>query len=370
MTISPTAAEPDTSMEMGMVFREDGEGGRTLSFKNAQITPLGYAELKAVRLHQPITVPFEIEDAVVVATDLEAGGEGGRISIKTTLQSPFSAKAIGLVRGGWIPAGFAVMNPAAIILIDRNILSDIEGRFSNGALTAAQGDFLDFFAHYPVCLNPLLCVMEGNQRRRLDRRELHDELSRIRSKLESALPKARIIASEQSVMAMEGLIEDTRVSTEAYEGFLLEIADDLAAPVGRKRLPAVWAKVIDAARRHRVRFNSIVLLAVLSTAANPRGSSPARAVLKFRRGYTAGEAYGALADLRALEVLCTLLALFPQAPAQFCTADRPLALFWAGLKASGFTFTGQSYRFDLAPVEDLLPGDTMSWWLDLVRREG
>lgn len=366
MNIAPTETETEDATEMGMVFREDGEGGRTLAFKEIRITALGYADLKAARLHQAVTVPFEVRNALVVSTDIERIDDDTRVSIKTILQSPFSARAIGLVRGGWVPAGFAVVDPSAVILIDRNILTDIEGRFACGVLTGVQEDFLDFFAHYPVRLNPLLCVMEGNLRRRLSREELETEFVRICGKLQRALPNAKVVASDYSVTAIEGLIEDTRLSTEAYQEFLLEVADDLASPIGRKRQGAVWAKVVDAASRHRIRFNSIVLLAVLSVVANPDASSPARGILKFKRGYDVGNAYGALADLRALEVLCALLALFPQTPAQFCTADRSLALFWAGLQASGFTYTGYSYRFDLKPVDDLLPGETMTWWLELV----
>lgn len=195
---------------------------------------------------------------------------------------------------------------------------------------------------------------------------MNDELKRICAKLTAALPNATIMAGESSVSAIESILDDTRASTAAYEGFLLEIADDLADPVSRKRLPAAWSKVVEASRRHGVRPNSIVLLAVLSAVAVPGGVSPARSILKFRKGYTQGEAYGALADLRALEILCVVLALFPQAPALFCTGDRALALLWTGMQASGFNYTGKCSRCDLDPVEDLLPAEAKSWWCDLV----
>jgi len=230
--------------EMGVLIREDEPEGRMLAFKDAQFSPLDYGTLKGLRLHEPITVPLEMRRGVLIRTDLPGVEDGALVSVRATLQSPFSARAISLVRGGWIPAGLAMMNSEAIVLIDRNILTDIEGRFDGGTLTGLKDDFLDFFAQYPVRLNPLLCDMEGNMRRRLRRPELETELARIRSKLERALPRARIVAGDQSVVAMEGLIEDTRVSTEAYQGFLLEVAGDLAAPVGRKRRPAVWGSAV------------------------------------------------------------------------------------------------------------------------------
>lgn len=357
----------DRGREMGIVIKEDGDQGRTFVFSNAEVAPLGYAELKAIRPHQPVTAPLRLRNARVMSTDLEGVDPDAAASVDAILSSPYSARALGLVKGGWLPAGFAVLDPRAMILIDRNVLSDIEGRFDRGELTAERNDFLDLFAGYPIRLNPLLCVMEGNVRRRLDRPELEAELVRIQAKLRFALPEARIIAGEHSVAAIEGLFEDTRVSSEAYQGFLLELAPSLAAPVGRRRLRSVWDKVVEAARRHGVRRSSIVLLAVLSAIAAPNGSNPARGVLKFTGEYTAGDAYGALADLRAIEMLCILLSLFPEDPAQLCTGDRALALFWAGLQASGFETVSGRYRFDLAPVDDLLPGETLNWWLDLVR---
>lgn len=354
----------------GILIKEDlnpdGTGGRSLTIREARITPLGYGELKAARLHEPISVPLQILDAVPVQTDIADFGEDDRVTINTTLQSPFSAEAIGLVAGGWIPAGFAALDHRTTVLIDRNILSVIEGRFQNGQVVPDREDFLDFFAQYPVRLNPLLCVMEGNAKRAPTREEMSAELAKISAKLASALPQSQIVAGSESVSATLGLVEDSWRSAKASQAFLLQIAPDLRAPIGRARLPSVWANVVESARRHGVRQNSLVLLAVLSAIAVPNGLSPAKSIFKFRSGYDASDAYGALADLRALEVLCAVLALFPDNPAQFCTGDRALALFWTGIRASGFEYTGASYRFDLSPVEHLLPGETMAWWLALL----
>lgn|GEM_PF-1975898 len=119
----------------------------------------------------------------------------------------------------------------------------------------------------------------------------------------------------------------------------------------------------------RSRMNSIVLFAVLSAIVAPAASSAGRAILKFKDGYSAGDAYGALADLKALEILCAVIALFPDDPAHFCTAVRGLALFWAGTQASNFIDRDGRCQSDLSPIEALLPGKSINWWLDLPKPE-
>jgi hypothetical protein len=71
--------------------------------------------------------------------------------------------------------------------------------------------------------------------------------------------------------------------------------------------------------------------------------------------YSAELAYNALADLRSLEVLMYLFALFPNERLLLCTGDKDLALFWAGIKASDFNWRSGYFQGKFSPVEALLP---------------
>jgi hypothetical protein len=62
-----------------------------------------------------------------------------------------------------------------------------------------------------------------------------------------------------------------------------------------------------------------------------------------------------LADLRSLEILINMFAVYPQERIMFCTGDKNLALFWAGMRVSGFAWTGEQVRYTLSPVDALLP---------------
>lgn len=96
----------------------------------------------------------------------------------------------------------------------------------------------------------------------------------------------------------------------------------------------------------------------------PNGSSPASRVLKFCPTYTKGDAYNALSDLRALEILMCLFGQFPNQNLMLWTSDKNLALFWVGLNASNFAFRDGRWYFKVAPTE-LLPGITEKQWQDI-----
>ena len=369
--IMESLPDPD-STEWAFVFKEtryDGSDGRTLAFNGGEIAPLDYEALRRARVHEPLTVPFSVRHAKVLATDIAQVGDHERVNISTTLQSRFSAAAIGLVPGGWIPAGLAVMDHRRTILIDRNILTQIEGRFQGGETVGLTPDFLDLFSRYPVRLNPLLCVMEGHLRRPLSPAEMATELERVSAKLAACLPQAEIIAGPEGLAGAIGLTAESRASASGNAAFVLEIAPWLASPVGRRRRDAVWAEVAAAAARHGVRANSLVMLAALSAVVARPGASPAGAILKFKPGFGRSDAYAALADIRALEMLCAVTALFPDHPALLCTGDLGIAQFWSGIRAGNFSWTGSAARFDLSPVDDLLPGVGRDRWLTLLGKD-
>jgi hypothetical protein len=165
------------------------------------------------------------------------------------------------------------------------------------------------------------------------------------------------------------LIEDTRPGLARKEAFLLEIAPSLTPPISHRLLDAKWQEVLDAADRHGVRRNALVVLAALSAVAVPNSASPAKKLLKFKPGYSAGDAYNALADLRSLEILISLFALFPEERPALFTADKALALFWVGMRAHDFRREANSAMFELAPVENLLPNNTLDRWREAVSQK-
>lgn len=138
--------------------------------------------------------------------------------------------------------------------------------------------------------------------------------------------------------------------------FLMRLAPKLHSNVGARRLPAVWDNVLAVADECGVPRRSMVVLTALSTAAIQNGKSTPRKLLKLTEpNYSTELAYNALADLRSLEVLMHLFALFPSERVLLCTGDKDLAVFRAGIRASNFAWQGGDFHCMFCPVEPCCP---------------
>ncbi|MER9300282.1 hypothetical protein NKI38_27975 [Mesorhizobium sp. M0621] len=340
----------------------NGGAGRTISFADVDIQPRSYAELVGASPNLPVTIPLDMYNGQVLHTDFDGVSPGEMVHVNTTLQSRFTSRAIGLVKGGWMPSALATIKSNSIILIDRNVMTEIVSRFEGGVKKGREPDFLDLFEDSPIRVNPLLCALEGNSRRIPDSDEARAQIDEAVSKLRRALPKAEIVVGAKSLEGVLGLIEDTRASFGRKNAMLLELAPALCAPTSSKRVAACIASVIDAADRFDVPRQSLLVFAIASSIAVPNGRSPAFTLLNLRPGYSREDAYNALSDLRSLEILIHIFALFPRETVQLCTADRDLALLWCGIQASDFQVIGRGVVFEITPVEALLPRGALEIW--------
>lgn len=348
------------------VFKElkhpDGGPGRTIGFTDVDIRPRGYAELASARLHKSVTIPLEMYNGKIVDTDVEGIDRSKYAHLTAVLESPFTSRAIGLVRGGWLPSSLAAYRAGSVVLVDRNVVTEIVRRFEKGVNVVDEPDFLDIFADEPIRINPLLYAMEGNTRAIPGPELVRQQLGEVVAKLESALPKAILMVGPDSLAGVLGLIEESRASMGRKEQFLLDLAPRLRSPTARRHLDARWADILQAADTCGVPRNSLVVLAALSAAAVPNGLSPAKRLLKLGSRYNSQDAYNALADLRSLEVLIHVFGFFPAEHVQLCTADRSLALFWCGIQVTHFERDGDAIRYSITPVPELLPPGLVNRW--------
>ena len=172
----------------------DGGAPRTLSFSNVQIRPCAYEQLAQARLHENVTIPLDMINGTLLDTDVEGVDPSAYVNVKAVLESPFTAQAIGLVRGGWLPSPLAATRRNAVILPDRNIVTEIIGRFRDGQLSGRKRDFLDLFHDAPVRINPMLFALEGNGRAIPD-------AALAQAQLAEATAKLRIAALAWSALA-------------------------------------------------------------------------------------------------------------------------------------------------------------------------
>lgn len=339
-----------------IAFHEQDESGqptgRSATFEGGEIQPLRYEDLVKIKLDGPINIPLSIAGARVVESnypDLPITSEG---TVKAPLESHYASKAIGLVRGGWLPSGLALRD-GMTVLPDRCTIKDIAARYRDGVKKFTGDDFLDIFQGKAVRINPILFAMEGNERDFPTPEQVVSQWAEAKRKVLDALPDAQILP-DSAVQGVIGLISDMRSSFDKQVEFLCLVAPKLQAPVSASRRPEVWHWVLKTAERCGLMKGSLVVLAALSMVVAVKGASPAKRLIKPSAKYSKADAYNALSDLRALELLMRLYAVFPNEKVMLCTGDKNLALFWAGMRASGFTREGMITRYTLSPVEALL----------------
>lgn len=140
------------------VFKElegpEGGPGRTIGFTDADIVPRGFHELVAASPDRPLTISLEMYNGRILQTDIADIDQGGFARISATLESPFTSRAIGLVRGGWLPSPLAATKPGSTMLVDRNVVTEIVSRFEGGRTKGREPDFLDLFDNDPIRINP------------------------------------------------------------------------------------------------------------------------------------------------------------------------------------------------------------------------
>jgi len=365
---NPSAEHDGKIMVIEEIDGVDGKPPRRFEFSEFEIKPLGYEDLSTLSLGSAVTIPLVVPNARILSADGVRDLGTGRFS--TVLESRFSSKEIGLLNGGWLPCTLAAYHAKHTYLLDRNIVTEIVSRFDGGNLVGREPAFIDLFHDEPVRLNPLFYALEGNVRALPNPQQVKDQFDEAVEKIRKALPKAILTVGPQSIDGVLGLIEDSRTGMERRQQFLMRLAPSLQAPVAKAKIDEKWSEVLAAADDLGVSRTASVVLACLSVVCVAGGRSPAKLLLKFRPGYTVEDAYNALADLRSLDIFANLLSLYPDERMQLCTADKNLALFWTGIRASNFTHGDTGCRFDIDPVNHLIPDKFRDRWLNDVRGRG
>ncbi len=358
----PVAQAGDLIMKFMEVEGQDGLPPRSVSIVGIEFQPLDYEQLAASQLHKPVSIPLNWRHAKVLETDIAGLDLGALTRGYTSLESPYSSVTVSLQRGGWLPSGLAMSRGDLTILPDRNVISQIKSRYDAGVTIVTNKDFIDMVADHEVRINPLLFAIEGNNRRIPDADTVEAQLGEVTRVLRKSLPKAKLVIGDGSLRGALGLIEDLRRGFDNKTAFLLEIAPALVAPTSGRLLDKRWEEVLAAADHHDVARDTLVVLAALSAVSVRNSGSPAKKLLKFHGNYGPEDAYNALADLRSLDLLIQILALFPEERPALFTADKALALFWTGIQANNFMYTSGAVSYDLSPVDELLPGDTRERW--------
>lgn len=313
--------------------------GRTAMIHGGDVVPMGYEDLYHRVLERPAPFTLQLLDSEVVESTIEEVPKGRKGVLKTFLDPELTSRHLGLVAGGWLPAGLAMRN-GSVILPDRCTLTEMQGRFGPGSRARLTRDFGDWIDDPAARINPVLLALEGNQRQFPSRSDIKAQMEKNVSLFRQLLPKATIIGDAPDMLdAIERFSEEQREPSARTLEFLMAVAPLLRSPVARPRMEQVLREIAGIANGCGLSMKSLSVACAVSAAAINRGRNPAHRAMKFNEAeYTCELAYNSMADLRNLELFATLLGQVPNERPMLCTGDKDLALVWCGLNLYQFEY--------------------------------
>lgn len=309
-----------------LVYRST-ENSNEVCFTDFKIKPLGYDDLRRTKSGCQMDFPIAATGATVASST---------IGLDTDLKYDFSVTArnslkidlYALVAGGWLPPGM-ITGSRVEYLLDRCAVSLLLGTSDE----TRKGHFIDFLNSQNAVLNPFMHAFESPTSsdgvNPLPTRVLLDTTEKLRTVLPDAEHMSYKIID---YLELESQLQTLRAYRELISEFLEDFHPVIMSPVSRKNVPRVLRAISRSASTMGIPTLSIPILAAISAVLVPNGQSPARQIIKPAEIRKKGNADNAANDLVALAHLISRHDEKDMNQVSFCTWDRNLALFWAGLR--------------------------------------
>jgi hypothetical protein len=265
-----------------------------------------------------------------------------------------------LTLGGRLPLAFApAIAGDTLVFVDRSIRR-IARDLSVTPASVDVGDrwWLGQLDRPQVRLNAMLCGLEGASRRAPTEAEFAAVIRDDSRILRAAFPNATVVEYDSERMREAYRILATFEERRSREAaFLVQVAASIAQRPPRRARQHLEGVIRELAARHAVPLTSLAVLCALSCIYESPASSEGsigRGVLKPHASFAEGDAYNAVADVQALEVLAVSLAV-AGGKASLLTRDRALANLWLCLHLDGPVFGEEQFRATLRPGPELFP---------------
>jgi len=313
------------------------------------IQPLSLDDLNRYRNNQSIEILF---------TDLSVLEDGHITEIKVTSQIPDLLQSYCLVKGGWLPPGFGMLN--RFIFADRNFISRIGNYFENNlAKKESLAGWFDDLRHFNLSIDLLPYAMEANTQQFPSKEEIASQVKEAREKLQRAAPGVRITQYPEPVEDYAWrLMDHMRPSIENRMAFLIEVAPHVKPCLATDKVLERWKNIAAIAEKYDLKTDIVTILALIGVSA-PKKDSPGLGVLKITDPYLEKSAYNACLDIAIMEVFLNLQKKDPTGRYAIITKDAPLARFGGilnslkyGMSENGILNTTASIPDDLIENKD------------------
>ena len=230
-----------------------------------------------------------------------------------------------IVMGGWIPCSF--LNYRTLLLADRNVVSEIIRRYSNGRkrVNEEEDSFDNIFLNMNVNLDLSPFLLEGNAKKLPTNEQIDEQYSSVYNELKSALPELQIATYPTShyhnTKDKLAPIIDKRII------FLEKIVPKINKQFKHEDKEKAVKLVFQVAEEVELEKSDLVILVALLRIIIKGNKSPAQLVLKDSQSYSKENAYNAVFDLVTIELLINNEnnnSIYKNA---FITRDKGLSLF-------------------------------------------
>lgn len=347
----------DTQLVMRIPIRceQSGSTGKVV-FKEIQAEPLKLDDW--LELSKSNTLKVEIYGVVADKPQWDAAHPpvGNRFKANFAVSPDLKNTCYALVKGGWLPLFYALSE--SNIIADRNMVSEIQARFSNGVMSPHDRDHDDFMDYMDekncsCTIHTISYALEGNQKELPSKSVMKEQHRAALKIITKALPHIKTWPKEDSDLQY---VVDLADQLRAYfiEGVkvLTKVAPLLVNSPSRSRRVERWKKIAEIARSENVSIHHVAFLACLSASTANQNFNPAQKLIKPSAYYTEQDAYNAMYDLFLIMIANVFQTQSPERKVALVTRDKNLAHFWMGLTFADPKIPGQQM---IGLHEKLLP---------------
>lgn len=249
-----------------------------------------------------------------------------------------------LVKGGWVPIFYALSK--GNIIADRNLVSEIQARFSNGEMSSGTmpNDFLDYICDKSCSctLHTLSYALESNERKIPSAEKIIEQHRAALKTLSKALPHVKTWPESNSDLEhFLALADKFREYFSQGMRLLIKLAPLVINSPARNKRVDRWKEMAQIARAENISVSHIVFLACISASSAEQGFNPAQKLIKPKAIYTEEDAYNSMYDLFLIMLTNVLQTQAPELKVTLVTRDKNLAFFWMGLTFADPSSPGQ-----------------------------
>ncbi|WP_409302138.1 hypothetical protein [Pseudomonas sp. KCJK8993] len=328
---------------------------RSLTLTQWKIQPLSLEKLIAFKNGDY----FEIRFTNICA--LEAPHLGVFDSIIVNTKIPNLLESYCLVKGGWLPPGYGLLNAHAFC--DRNFIGRISNYFENNKAKSKEVEsWIDDLTNFNLTFDVIPYAMEANKKRFPTKEEVIEQIEEARKKLNHAAPGVKITEYPESLENYAWrLLEGIRPNIQRRMEFLMKASQFIKSTTTDEIILERWRAITKIADTLSIRGDIVHLLALI-TVSEPQDSSLGKGVLKISHPYPSEKAYNACFDISQLELLLNIQKIDQSRQWVIITKDVPFTKL-AGIILQGIEHNGSSenrLRLSMRTPADWIPGQNIN----------